>query len=257
MLRTNSPNEEDPAHRRCFKTWVLIASPFFSLYFRFPPSHSNERPPFFNFQSGVGTTLLLTSAHCCSAEEYLLLSLSSAAAVFSSLTPNATTMLHVFLPRQTPTSSLVVIPSRKKAKQEARLLLPLTEVMKSSRLLSQPLGMPRSSSPRLETSLETLDLTLLNLILYQSILPFDCCWNSIVVVFLFSKLFQLLLSQGVGIGFFVSYPRSLFSISQPKALCSRAWGCSSELRQVFFQAKLDGNGHISLLGLMAATIQQR
>ena len=78
-----------PAPGRCFKTWVLA---FTNSSFR--PSLSvfrpNERPPSFNFQKACwdGYASYFDS-HCPSAEEYSSLSLSSAAALFTSLALNA------------------------------------------------------------------------------------------------------------------------------------------------------------------------
>ena len=70
---------------RCFRTWVLTTSEFFSSTYR-----PNERPSSFNFQkarwNGFASNL---DSHCPSADEYSSLSLSSATAFFTSLALNA------------------------------------------------------------------------------------------------------------------------------------------------------------------------
>ena len=59
--------------------------------------HPNERPPSFNFQKGRwGDFAFYFNYHCPSAEEYSSLSLSSAAALFASLTLNAATSFILF-----------------------------------------------------------------------------------------------------------------------------------------------------------------
>ena len=74
---------------RCFRTWVLTTYQFFylslSLVF-----HPNERPPSFNFQKARWDDFAsYFDSHCPTAEEYSSLSLSSAAALFTSLAMNA------------------------------------------------------------------------------------------------------------------------------------------------------------------------
>ena len=55
-----------------------------------PPYRPNERPPSFNFQKACGDGFAsYFDSHCPSAEEYSSLSLSSAAALFTSLALNA------------------------------------------------------------------------------------------------------------------------------------------------------------------------
>ena len=72
---------------RCFRTWVLTTYQFFYLSLS-PVFHPNERPPFFNFQKARWDDFASYSdSHCPTAEEYS--SLSSAAALFTSLTMNA------------------------------------------------------------------------------------------------------------------------------------------------------------------------
>ena len=68
--------------KRCFRTWDLIIYQFFC--------HPNERPPSFNFQKAHWNHFAIYfDSFCPSAEEYSFLSLSSVAALFTSLTLNA------------------------------------------------------------------------------------------------------------------------------------------------------------------------
>ena len=60
-----------------------------------PVFRPNERPPFFNFQKARWDDFYFDS-HCFSAKEYSSLSLSSAAALFTSLTPNVANFFILF-----------------------------------------------------------------------------------------------------------------------------------------------------------------
>ena len=106
--------------------------------------------------------------------------------------------------------------------KDARLLLPLTEVMKIARLTSLLLDAPHQSLPRLRHGRRlallfhlnlTLNLCTLFFVLSLALLPpnFANC----------SSLRKLALV-------YASYLRSHFSVSQPKALHSRARGYLSE-----------------------------
>ena len=68
-----------------------------------PTYRPNKRPPSFNFQKASWDGFASHfDCHCSSAEEYLSLSLSSAAALFTSLALNACgQILHSFRPHQT------------------------------------------------------------------------------------------------------------------------------------------------------------
>ena len=78
-----------PAHGRCYRTLVLTTYQFYSISLS-PVFCPNERPPSFNFQKARwdGFASYIDS-HCPSAEECSCLSLSSAAALFTSLALNA------------------------------------------------------------------------------------------------------------------------------------------------------------------------
>ena len=74
------------APETCSKTWVLTIKQFFYLSLFCP----NERPPSFNFQKARWDGFAsYFDSHCPSAVEYSSLSLSSAAALFTSLALNA------------------------------------------------------------------------------------------------------------------------------------------------------------------------
>ena len=80
-----------PAPGRCYRTLVLTIYQFFYLSLSLSPVfRPNERPPSFNFQKARWDGFAsYFDSHCPSAEEYLSLSLFSAAALFTSLTLNA------------------------------------------------------------------------------------------------------------------------------------------------------------------------
>ena len=95
-----------------------------------PVFRPNERPPSFNFQKAPWNDFAFYfDSHCPFAKGYS--SLSSAAALFTSLSLNALLSLAL--------NALV---------KDARLSLPLTEVMKIARLISSLLDEPRQPLPR-------------------------------------------------------------------------------------------------------------
>ena len=105
----------------------------------------------------------------------------------------------------------------------ARLLLPLTEVMKIAGLTSPLLDAPRQSSPRPKLRhgrrlalLFHLNLYTLYFVLSVAHLP---------------RLPQLCSSSKESASVYAAYLRSHFSVSQPKTLRSRARGYLTELRR--------------------------
>ena len=75
---------------RCFRTGVLTILPILLSFPLSPVFRPNERPPSFNFQKACRDGFAsYFDSHCPSAEEYSTLSLSSAAALFTSLALNA------------------------------------------------------------------------------------------------------------------------------------------------------------------------
>ena len=114
-----------------------------------PVFRLNERPPSFNFQKARwdGFAYYFDS-HCSSAEEYSSLSLSSAAAFFTSLA-----LMRPNLPFLSAASNALLKPGgllrwKKRLVKDARISLPLTEVMKIAKHTSPLLDVPRRSSPR-------------------------------------------------------------------------------------------------------------
>ena len=187
-----------------------------------PVFRPNEHPPF-NFQKPRWDGF---DSHCPSAEEYSSLSLSSAAALFTSLTLNAAKSSIPFSrikrPHKTWWSAEV-----KSAVSGKRMAFAAADVMKIVMLTSPLLDVPRQSSPRprlkhgrrlalLFHSNQTLNLYTLFFALSLALLPpnFPNC----------SSLRESALV-------YAAYLRSHFSVSQPKALRSRARGYLTELRR--------------------------
>ena len=109
----------------------------------------NERPPFFNFQKARWNGFAsYFDSHCPSVKEYSSLSLSSAAALFTSLTLNAAKSS---IPSAASNALLKpggLLRWNKRLVKDATLSLPLTEVMKIDRLTSLLLNAPCQSLPR-------------------------------------------------------------------------------------------------------------
>ena len=113
--------------------------------------------------------------------------------------------------------------------KDARLSLPLTEVMKIARLTSPLLDAPRQSSPRLRNGRRLALLvprsnpkTVYSLL--HSIAGSSSLSSS-------SPNFPNCSSPRKSASVYAAYLRSHFSVSQPKALRSRARGYLSELRR--------------------------
>ena len=98
-----------------------------------PDFRPNQHPPSFNFQKARWDGFAsYFDSHCPSAEKYSSLSLSSAAALFTSLALNAAKLA---------ASNTLLKPGgllrwKVRLVKNARLSLPLTEVMKTARLTS-------------------------------------------------------------------------------------------------------------------------
>ena len=114
-----------------------------------PVYRPNEHPISFNFQKarwdGFASCF---DSHCPSVEEYSSLSLSSAAAFFTSLALNAAKSSIPFGRIKRPPKAWWSAGVESAVSERCRLLLPLTEVMKIARLTSPLLDAPRQSSPR-------------------------------------------------------------------------------------------------------------
>ena len=114
-----------------------------------PVFRPNERPPSFNFQKAHWDGFAsYFDSHCPSAEKYSSLSLSSAAALFTSLTLNAAKSSILSAASNALLNPGALLRWKKRLVKDARLSLPLTEVMKIARLTSPLLHAPRQLSPR-------------------------------------------------------------------------------------------------------------
>ena len=122
-----------------------------------PVFRPNERPPSFNFQKARRDGFAsYFDSHCPSAEEYSSDSLSSAAALFTSLALNAAKSSIPFgRIKRPPLKPGGLLRWNKRLVKDARLLLPLTEVLKIARFTSPLLDAPRQSSPWPRHSLQT------------------------------------------------------------------------------------------------------
>ena len=109
----------------------------------------DERAPSFNFQKARwdGFASYIDS-HCPPAEEYSSLSLSSAAALFTSLTLNAAKSSILLAASNALLKPGGLLRWKKRLVKDARLSLLLTKVTKIARLTSPLLDAPRQSSPR-------------------------------------------------------------------------------------------------------------
>ena len=112
-------------------------------------SLTNEHPPSFNFQKACWDDFVsYFDSHCPSAEKYLSLSLSSAAALFTSLELNVAKSSILSAASNALLKPGGLLRWKVQLVKDAGLLLPLTEVMKIARLISPLLDAPRQSSPR-------------------------------------------------------------------------------------------------------------
>ena len=133
--------------------------------------HPNEHTPSFNFQKAHRDDFAFYfNSHCPSAGKYSSLSLSSASALFTSLTLNATKS-------SIPLGRIVLKPGgplkcKKPLVKDVRLLLQLIHVMKIVRLKFPLPDMLRLSSPRLRHGRRLALLSRLNLTLNWCTLSF-------------------------------------------------------------------------------------
>ena len=111
--------------------------------------------------------------------------------------------------------------------KDARLSLPVTEVMKIVRLTSPLLDVPRQSWPRPRHGRRLALLSHLSLTLNLYTLSFAGSPSSSSS----SPNFPNCSSPRESASVYAAYLRSHFSVSQPKALRSRARGYLSELRR--------------------------
>ena len=113
--------------------------------------------------------------------------------------------------------------------KDARLSLLLIEVMKIARLISPFLDVPRQSSPRLRLRHGRR----LGLLFHPNLTLNLYTYSFVLLVVLLPPSFNFLncSSPRESASVYAAYLRSHFSVSQPKALRSRARGYLSELRR--------------------------
>ena len=218
-----------PAHGRCYRTLVLTTYQFFclSLSLRFFAPTIVPIPSIFRKLAGMG---LYLDSHCPSAEEYSSLSLSSAAALFTSLALNAAKSSIPFgrikRPPKAWWSAIVegVVSERRKAFAAAHRSDEDCQAYISAS--------PRASS--VIAKAEAWQTTCSSLspksnpksvhYFVRSIAGSSSSSSS-------SPNFPNCSSTGESASVYAAYLRSYFSISQPKALRSRARSYLSELRR--------------------------
>ena len=134
---------------RCYRTWVPTIYQILLSVPLSPAFRPNECPPSFNFHKARWDGFAsYFDSHCPSAEEYSSLSLSSAAALFTSPALNAAKSSIPFGRIKRPPKAWSTAEVEQAVSKRLRLSLPLTEVMKTARLTSLLLDTPRQSSPR-------------------------------------------------------------------------------------------------------------
>ena len=113
--------------------------------------HSNERPPSFHFQKACWDGFAFHfDSYCSSAEKYFSFSLSSAAALFTSLTLNMVKSSIPFGRIKRHSKPGGPLKRKKRLVKDKRLLLPLTEAIQMVRFTSPLPDVLRLSSPRLK-----------------------------------------------------------------------------------------------------------
>ena len=130
---------------RSFRTWVLISYQFLYLSLS-PVFRPNERPHPSIFRKIAGLTLTVTVLLQRNTRLFLFSLLLLSLSLWYCMQPN--------LPFFLTASNATLKPGgllrwKKRLVKDARLSLPLTEVMKIARLTSPLLNVPRQSSPRL------------------------------------------------------------------------------------------------------------
>ena len=125
------------APRRCFKSWVLITYQFYLPSIFLWSFTSTNAPLSFNFQKACWDDFAYYyDSDRPSAEEYSSLSLSSAAALFTSLTLKRPNLPFLSAPSNANLKPDGPLRWKMQSVKDARLSLPLTEVMKIARLTS-------------------------------------------------------------------------------------------------------------------------
>ena len=214
---------------RCFRTWVLtIYQFFFPSLFR-----PNERPPSFNFQKARWDGFAsYFDSHCPSAEKYSSLSLSSAAALFTSLALNAAKSSIPFGRIKRPPKAWWSTEVEE-AVSEKRRAFAATHRNDEDRQ-AYISASRRASSIIAKAKAEAWQTTCTSLSPKSNPKSVHSLLRSIAgspSSSSFSPNFPNCSSPRESASVYAAYLRSHFSVSQPKALRSRAGGYLTELRR--------------------------
>ena len=218
---------------RCFRTWVLFMYQFFYPSLSLSGLSPQRAPPSFNFQKARwdGFASYIDS-HCPSAEEYSSFSLSAAAAFFTSLALNAAKSSIPFgcikRPPKAWWSAEVedAVSERRKAFASAhRSNEDRQAYISASRRASSVIAKAEAWQTTCSSLSPKSVHSLLRSITGSSSSSPNCS------------------SPRESASVYAAYLRSHFSVSQPKALCSRARGYLSELRRATCPEK----SHLSFL----------
>ena len=219
---------------RCFRTWVLIIYQFFYLSVPLSPVfRPNERPPFFNFQKACWDDFApYFDSHCPSAEEYSSLSLSSAAALFTSLRLNAAKSSIPFGPIKRPPKAWwsaeveEAISERRKAFAAAhRSDEDRQAYISASRRASSVIA--KAKAEACQTTCSSLSPRSNPKSVHSLLRSIAGSLSSSPSVPNFPNCSSPRESASV----YAAYLRSHYSVSQPKALRSRARGYLTKLRR--------------------------
>ena len=214
---------------RCFRTWALTTYQFFYLS-PLPVFCPNKHPNSFNFQKARWDDFVsYFDFHCPSAEEYLSLSLSSAAALFTSLALNAAKSSIPFgcIKRHPKAWWSAEV---KGADSERRKAFNATHRSDEDR--QAYISASRcASSVITKAKAEAWKTTCSSLLPKSNPKTVYSLLHSIAGSPSSSPNFPKCFSPRESASVCAAYLRSHFSVSQPKTLCSRAGGCLSELCQ--------------------------
>ena len=215
---------------RCFRTWVLTIYQFFYLSLSLWSFAPTSVPLSFNFQKARWDGFAsYFDSHCPSAEEYSSLSLSSAAALFTSLTLNAAISSIPFGRIKRPPKAWwsaeveQAVSERRKAFAAAhRSDEDRQAYISASR---------RASSVIAKAKAEAWQTTCSSLSPRSNLKSVHSLLRSIAGSSSSSPNFPNCSSPKESALVYAAYLRSHFSVSQPKALRSRARGYLIELRR--------------------------
>ena len=215
-----------PAPGRCFRTWALTTYQFFypSLSLSYRP---HEHPPSFNFQKACWDDFAFYfDFYCPFAEEYSSLSLSSAGALFTSLTPNAPNTSIPFDCIKCPPKAWWSAEVEETISEKRNAF---TATHSSDEDRQAYISASRCAlSVIAKAKAEAWQMTCSSLS-SKSVHSLLCCIAGFPSSSFSSPNFLNCFSTRESASVYVAYLRSHFSVSQPKALRSRARGYLSEL----------------------------